>query len=410
MHELKRGSIFWTKLPILGGKDRPAIIISNDNFNDYSDSVTVIPFSTSVDNCVSYGLHRKVKLANKFCQTLPEYTCTVPKSDVTMYITMLEPEIMDAIMLDLNTHYGNAPTMESSELLRDFASAISKLPGDYSKLKTSDKLDLLRIWKLVSNSPVDQYLLANKFTNGDKNELVSLLSELETGTKQKVLEPKAELKSTPTNLESKKELKTEIKSEVESEPTVKFKPTFSYELDEMPVMSPNGKYPNKIVTSSKSRWSYAHVWEPTSINGGTPKYSLTVLIPKDDISTINKIKSGIMSAYLNDTSKLSQGGYLPQFDELRLPVRDGDTERPNDPDYANCWFLNTTSNTAPGIVDINRRPISDHSAVYSGVYGRVSISFYAYAKETNGTWAKGIACGLCNLQKVKDGELLGGWF
>lgn len=44
------------------------------------------------------------------------------------------------------------------------------------------------------------------------------------------------------------------------------------------------------------------------------------------------------------------------------------------------------------------------SEIYSGVYGRVSISFYAFNSNGN----KGIACGLNNLQKIKDGEPLGG--
>ena len=60
--------------------------------------------------------------------------------------------------------------------------------------------------------------------------------------------------------------------------------------------------------------------------------------------------------------------------------------------------------TAPGVVDASCQRIIDRSELYSGVYGRASINFYAYNANGN----KGIACGLNNLQKIRDGEPLGG--
>ena len=88
---------------------------------------------------------------------------------------------------------------------------------------------------------------------------------------------------------------------------------------------------------------------------------------------------------------------------LHLPLRDGDTERDDD-NYAGCYFINANSKTAPQIVDKRVRPILDRSEVYSGVYAIVSLSFYAF--NTNGN--RGVACGLGNIQKVRDGEPLGG--
>ena len=95
---------------------------------------------------------------------------------------------------------------------------------------------------------------------------------------------------------------------------------------------------------------------------------------------------------------------VPALSTLRTPLRDGDLERPDDPAYANAYFVNANSTTAPGVVDANRNEILDKSEVYSGCYGRASISFYAFNANGN----KGIACGLNNLQKIKDGEPLGG--
>jgi hypothetical protein len=85
-------------------------------------------------------------------------------------------------------------------------------------------------------------------------------------------------------------------------------------------------------------------------------------------------------------------------------LRDGDTERPEDEAYANSYFLNANCNTKPGLVDKNCNAILDQDELYSGCYGRASITFYAFNKNGN----KGIACGLNNLQKLSDGESLGG--
>ena len=160
----------------------------------------------------------------------------------------------------------------------------------------------------------------------------------------------------------------------------------------------------RVVTGPRTRFSYCHLWEPKSINGGEPKYSMSAIIPKTDIETIDRINAAIEAAYREGESKLKGKGALPQLKALKTPLRDGDLDRPDDPAYAGCYFLNANSDKAPGIVDANAQPILDRSEVYSGCYGRVSISFYAF--NTNGN--RGIACGLNNVQKLRDGEPLGG--
>ena len=125
----------------------------------------------------------------------------------------------------------------------------------------------------------------------------------------------------------------------------------------------------KVVTG-KARLSFAHVWEPASVNGSNPKYSASVIIPKHDTDT----------------------------------MRDGDTDRPDDEAYRDSYFINCNSTTAPQIVDRSVQPILDREEVYSGCYVRVSINFYAYNSSGN----KGIAAGLGNIQKIADGEPLGG--
>ena len=163
--------------------------------------------------------------------------------------------------------------------------------------------------------------------------------------------------------------------------------------------------PMKVVTGPDTRWSYVNAWEPKSINGGTPKYSVSLIIPKSDVKTVAKIKAAIEAAYKDGEGKLKGNGKsVPALSILKTPLRDGDVERPDDPVYANAYFMNANSNTAPGIVDADCQPILERSEVYSGVYGRASVNFYAFNSNGN----KGIACSLNNLQKIRDGEHLGG--
>ena len=163
--------------------------------------------------------------------------------------------------------------------------------------------------------------------------------------------------------------------------------------------------PMKVITGPDTRWSYANVWEPKSINGGAAKYSVSLIIPKSDTKTIAKIEAAIKAAYDEGQVKLKGNGRsVPALTAIKTPLRDGDTERPDDSAYTNSYFINANSATAPGIVDADCNPILTRSEVYSGVYGRASINFYAFNSNGN----KGIACGLNNLQKIRDGEPLGG--
>lgn len=163
--------------------------------------------------------------------------------------------------------------------------------------------------------------------------------------------------------------------------------------------------PMKVITGPDTRWSYANVWEPKSINGGTPKYSVSLIIPKSDTKTVAKIKAAIEAAYQEGQSKLKGNSKsVPPLAAIKTPLRDGDIERPDDPAYANAYFINANSATAPGIVDADRNPVLTRSEVYSGVYGRASINLYAFNSNGN----KGIACGLNNLQLIRAGEPLGG--
>ncbi|GFH40259.1 hypothetical protein Hs20B_06570 [Lactococcus insecticola] len=126
----------------------------------------------------------------------------------------------------------------------------------------------------------------------------------------------------------------------------------------------------KVVTGKDTRLSYFHGWEPVSINGGPEKYSVSVLIPKDDKKTIDAIEKAVDAAIEEGLAKF--GGKKPNKGTIKLPLRDGDIER-DDEAYKGHYFVNANSTTPPQIVDQSVNPILDRSKVYSGCYGRVSL-------------------------------------
>lgn len=156
----------------------------------------------------------------------------------------------------------------------------------------------------------------------------------------------------------------------------------------------------KVVTG-KARLSYAHLLEPAAIEEGQDKkYSVSLIISKDDKKTLAAIEKAVNAA--KEEGKGKWGGKIPA--KLKLPLRDGDEERPDDPAYANAFFLNCSSKQRPQIVDRKLQPIIEADQVYSGMYGCVSLNFYPF--DTNGN--RGVAVGLGNVMKVADGERLGG--
>ncbi|MGN0149684.1 MAG: DUF2815 family protein [Clostridia bacterium] len=155
----------------------------------------------------------------------------------------------------------------------------------------------------------------------------------------------------------------------------------------------------KVVTG-EVRFSYAHLWEPQAINGSEPKYSVSLIIPKSDKKTIKAIKDAMEAAKQEGIGKF--GGKIPP--NLKLCLRDGDIERPDDDTYADSYFINCNSKDQPQIVDRKVQPILDRSEFYSGCYGKASISIYAY--NVNGN--RGIAASINSVQKTRDGDSLGG--
>lgn len=163
---------------------------------------------------------------------------------------------------------------------------------------------------------------------------------------------------------------------------------------------------SNIIVTGEVRLSYVNVFNPRqSQSGGEPKYSVTILLPKSDIATKQAIDAEIQRT-LTEAAATTFGGQMPA--SPAIPVYDGDGVRPSgEPFGEECrghWVFTASSQIKPEVVDANVQPILSQSQVYSGCYGRVSIRFFAYNKAGR----KGVGCGLGNVQKLHDGEPLGG--
>lgn len=163
--------------------------------------------------------------------------------------------------------------------------------------------------------------------------------------------------------------------------------------------------PRRVVTSDQVRFSFVNVFEMRKDEeSGREAYSIQILIPKTDTETIAKYNAALEHTKADAKSAEVWGGkFLASY---KVPLRDGDTERDTDkhPEYKGMWFINASTTMKPNIVDAAVAPILDKSQVYSGAYGRVSFGLYPY-KQKGGI---GIAAGLNNVQKLRDGDPLGG--
>lgn len=163
------------------------------------------------------------------------------------------------------------------------------------------------------------------------------------------------------------------------------------------------------VTTGKVRLSYVHLFKPYAFQPGQEeKFSCTVLVPKSDVETMTRINAALEAAKQRGAVD-KWGGIVPPM--VATPVYDGDSTRPSDgmPFGQECkghWVFTASAKIdyPPEVVDRLGNPIINQSEVYSGMYGRVNVVFYPYAFGGK----KGIGCGLGPVQKLEDGETLGG--
>ena len=154
------------------------------------------------------------------------------------------------------------------------------------------------------------------------------------------------------------------------------------------------------------RFSYVNLVTPrVPTNGGEPKYSATLLIPKSDTVTKAKLDAAINAAIQKGVSE-KWGGQMPA--RPHVPVYDGDGVRDNGesfgPECKGHWVLTASSKQQPGVVDRNVQRVIDTTKIYSGMYGYAQLNCFAYLNAGK----RGVGIGLQNVQIIRDGEQLAG--
>lgn len=147
------------------------------------------------------------------------------------------------------------------------------------------------------------------------------------------------------------------------------------------------------------RLSFPSLFEPTSFQGGDPKYQATFLIPKDDKANLDRLEQAVADAVAEGTAKKFEGKAPKKF--KNDPIRDG--EEKDGAEFQGCMFISARNKMKPQVVDAQVNPILDQSEIYAGCYVNATVTAFAY----NFEGVKGIGWSLGNIQKVKDGEPFG---
>lgn len=165
---------------------------------------------------------------------------------------------------------------------------------------------------------------------------------------------------------------------------------------------------NQVVTG-ECRLSFVRLFEPAKVKDTDKdaKYSCTAIVPKKDTKTIEAIQAAIKAAAESGAQK-HFGGRVPT--NVNHTFKDGDTDvddlgelkKIKYPEYENSYFIRLSSKFKPKVLDANRNEIIDPTEVYSGMYGKVSMTFFAYS----GDGRRGVSAVLNNVMKTRDGDPL----
>lgn len=164
---------------------------------------------------------------------------------------------------------------------------------------------------------------------------------------------------------------------------------------------------SKVTPKTEVRLSYTNLLTARAANADKPEvltYSTAILIPKTDTATVDAIKAAIKEALADGVAKV-WGGKTPK--PLKNPLRDGDDERSDDETYKGMYFINAKGprggQEQPILLDAKGNETVSSDVIFSGVWAKVSLQFYAFDKQGN----KGVACGVSAVMSGEHGEPLG---
>lgn len=181
---------------------------------------------------------------------------------------------------------------------------------------------------------------------------------------------------------------------------------YAYEIEKGKKIMAIGEVTN--VTTGEVRLSFVHLFKTyANITGQEPKFSTTILLPKTDTATKARIDAAIEAAKQKGANGCYNGVVPPV---VPTPIWDGDGVKqdgtPFGPECKGHWVFTARASAdyPPEVVDVHGNPIINHSDVYSGCYARVNVEFFPY----NFNGKRGVGCSLGPVQKLRDGEALGG--
>lgn len=171
-------------------------------------------------------------------------------------------------------------------------------------------------------------------------------------------------------------------------------------------MATNPNIPTTKVTTGVIRGSYVKIFKAelpkNAPPGAEPKFSMTLLISKDDTVTLEKIAKAQQTAVA-----LKWPNKAPA--KIHTTLHDGDEPRESNGEaYGDeCkghMVMTVSSKYKPRCIDRDGNEIIDPSQVGSGDYFKASINFYGYSAQGK----NGVSAGLNNLLFWEKGISLGG--
>lgn len=155
------------------------------------------------------------------------------------------------------------------------------------------------------------------------------------------------------------------------------------------------------------RFMFTYLLQPDIKKDGKKQWRVTLVIPKEEEEVIDAINEKIQDTFDYGVEKGKFGDTPPKIKKYRKgwPLRDGDDQEGAEIEgYFGCYYITPNNDRAPQIVNVDGFDIDDDEEVYSGVYGRCSVSFACYNNDGN----RGVGVYLNNVQVIEDGERLGG--
>lgn len=175
--------------------------------------------------------------------------------------------------------------------------------------------------------------------------------------------------------------------------------------------SKDTKTASKNLTTPVFRGSFLNVFKARKNENdpkSTPKFGLAAIWTPSEFTSHEK---ELWKAIIKELDRVSMEAFgkpwkkLPS-DVYKKGIRNGASKDGLAGYGEGTRFASLTSNAKPGVVDKNKNEISEEAGnadeIYPGCYMRATVRAYAYDK--NG--GKGVALGLQNLQKIKDGPRL----